>query len=221
MIISRVRLNRTPGSQGTLAKVLLEGAAADQSHSLIWSLFDSNGDRKRDFVYRQIDEASFITVSPQAPEDAHNLWHIESKTYEPCLTSGQRLRFILRANPAISVRQSSGKRSARVDAVMHAKSRLSKKERAAFRGSEDAALDWLMARGAANGAEFDRQSCTATGYRQISIPKSGGREPIRFSEVQYEGMLIVADPDRLKSLLFKGIGKAKAYGCGLMLIRPA
>ena len=220
MIISKASLSRTAGSQGALAKLLLDGAAGDRGHSLVWSLFAATGDEKRAFLYRRIDAGSFLTVSEHPPEDAHKLWHIEAKDYAPELHPGQRLRFVLRANPAMSVSAPGARRGKKVDAVMHAKFNLAGDERKAFTGGSDAALDWLIARGPAIGASFDRERCSATGYNQVIIRKDDAREPITFSEIDYEGVLTVADPAKLTAALFTGVGKARSYGCGLMLVRP-
>ena len=219
MIISKASLSRAAGSQGALAKILLDCAASDRGHSLVWSLFAATGDEKRNFLYRRIDAGSYLTVSEHPPEDAHHLWRIEEKDYAPELYPAQNLRFVLRANPAMSAR-TPWARGKKVDAVMHAKFKLAADERKAFTGS-DAALDWLMARGPVIGASFDRERCSATGYGQVIIRKDGASKPITFSEIDYEGVLTVADPTKLTAALFTGVGKARSYGCGLMLVRPA
>ncbi len=220
MIISKVSLRRTPGAQGSLAKVLLDGSAGDRGHSLIWSLFSSSGDEPRDFLYRQIDPGRFITVARRAPENVHGLWDVQSKDYALELKSGQSLRFVLRANPAMAAKHPGASRGKRVDAIMHAKWKLLPEERKDFRGGEEAALGWLMARAQAIGAEFDRKRCSATGYQQIVVRKPGPRKSVEFSEIEYEGVLTVTDPARFTAALYNGVGKAKAYGCGLMLVRP-
>ena len=229
MIISKASLSRTAGSQGALAKLLLDGAAGDSGHSLVWSLFAVTGVERRSFLYRRIDAGSFITVSQSPPEDAHHLWRIETKDYAPELHPGQRLRFVLRANPVMSARTPGARRGKKVDAVMHAKFKLSGNERKAFKGGSDAALDWLIARGPAQGAEFDRERCSATGYNQVIIRKPPTRDesgklkeikPVTFSEIDYEGVFTVTDPAKLTAALFAGVGKARSYGCGLMLVRP-
>ena len=56
---------------------------------------------------------------------------------------------------------------------------------------------------------------------QIVIRREGARHPVTFSEIDYEGVLTVTDPEKLTAALFGGIGRARAYGCGLMLVRPA
>ena len=57
------------------------------------------------------------------------------------------------------------------------------------------------------------------GYRNHPIPEK--RDRARFTSVDMSGELEVKDPERFKELLKAGIGPAKGFGCGLMLIRPA
>lgn len=220
MIISKVRLRRTRGAQGALARTLLHGSTDDRAHGLIWSLFSSTGAESRDFLYREIEPGRFITVAARPPQNPHHLWDIESKAYAPELESDQRLAFVLRANPAMAAHVPGRGRGVRVDAVMHAKYKLSPKERQSFTGAEAAALDWLEERADNLGAHFDRERCSATGYRQVIVRKMNGGT-VAFSEINFEGMLTVTDPARLTDALFKGIGKARSYGCGLMLVRSA
>ena len=56
------------------------------------------------------------------------------------------------------------------------------------------------------------------GYRNHPIPEK--RDRARFTSVDMSGELEVKDPERFKELLKSGIGPAKGFGCGLMLIRP-
>lgn len=37
---------------------------------------------------------------------------------------------------------------------------------------------------------------------------------------QFDGALQIEDPERLRTALTAGMGRAKAYGCGLMTLRP-
>jgi CRISPR system Cascade subunit CasE len=231
MMITKARLSRAAGTQGSLAKVLLDGAAGDRNHGLVWSLFSRPDEAKRDFLYREIEPGAFIVVSDRAPEDPRGLWTIEQQEYEPQLAIGDPLRFVLRANPTLAVPQPGEKRGKRVDVIMHAKSKLDRSQRADF-SADDArgvALDWLIKRGPAIGAAFDLDHCDATGYIQVKIPRgpndpdrpsrATGKSVIEFSEIDFEGVLTVTDPEKLCTALFKGIGKAKAFGCGLMMVR--
>lgn len=225
MIISKAELSRAPGTQGSLAKVLLSGTQGDRSHGLVWSLFSKSDDAKRDFLFREIEPGSYMIVSSREPVDPHGLWNVKSQAFAPALQVGDRLGFVLRANPAMAVPQPGQKRGLRVDPIMHAKSTLSKAERLNFKtiDAERIGLEWLLKRGATIGVDFDAEACSAAGYRQVSIPRTGRErgKPIEFSEIDYEGALTVKDPIKLCAALSNGIGKAKAYGCGLMLIRRA
>ena len=40
------------------------------------------------------------------------------------------------------------------------------------------------------------------------------------NKVMYEGILTVTDRDRFIGALTQGIGRAKAYGCGMLTIIP-
>ena len=82
-----------------------------------------------------------------------------------------------------------------------------------------AALTWLFARETRLGVAFDRERCSAGGYRQVRIGRAGAK-PIRHSVIDFEGVLTVVDPDLLGHALTGGVGKARAYGCGLLLLRP-
>lgn len=44
---------------------------------------------------------------------------------------------------------------------------------------------------------------------------------VKLTRVTYDGRLRVLDPDALRRTLTCGLGKAKAYGCGLMTLAPA
>ena len=48
-----------------------------------------------------------------------------------------------------------------------------------------------------------------------------GLAPIRFSVLDFTGVLEVRDPAAFLAAIARGFGRAKAFGCGLMLIRRA
>ena len=86
------------------------------------------------------------------------------------------------------------------------------------------AFEWLLKRGAAIGVEFD-----ARGLLSDRLP--AGEHPTNWARARQtrssspkstmKARLTVTDPIKLCAALFNGIGKANAYGCGLMLIRRA
>ena len=80
---------------------------------------------------------------------------------------------------------------------------------------DEAAQQWLVKRGAANG--FHIETIQATGYRWHALPEKGRRAG--YSSMDYEGVLTVTEPEAFSELLNKGIGPSKAFGCGLLMVR--
>jgi len=88
----------------------------------------------------------------------------------------------------------------------------------------DSALEkWLLDRGKAYGFTVVRDDkrdllkFQAEGYRWHALPKKG--RTAGFSSVDFQGELEVTNPGLFVEMLFNGIGPAKAFGCGLMLVR--
>lgn len=73
-------------------------------------------------------------------------------------------------------------------------------------------LEWLKKQGARYG--FTVIQAKITGYKENRIRKH------RFTvkSVTFEGILQVTDTKKFKQALVQGIGREKAYGCGLMTI---
>ena len=59
------------------------------------------------------------------------------------------------------------------------------------------------------------------GYDQVRIRRGRGRDEVSFSVLDLGGVLEVSDPVLFLAALAQGFSKAKAWGCGLMLIRRA
>jgi len=63
------------------------------------------------------------------------------------------------------------------------------------------------------------------GHQTLAFRKldeaNGTRHDVRLTSVTYDGRLRVTDPDALRRTLTGGLGKAKAYGCGLMTLASA
>jgi len=56
-------------------------------------------------------------------------------------------------------------------------------------------------------------------YRQHRLPRKGSA-PIQFSTVDLSGVLEVEDAAAASDALLNGIGRARGFGCGLLLVRP-
>lgn len=198
-------------------------------HRAIWSLFANAPDKKRDFLYRQDEKNGFplfYIVSEQEPDVNMDLWHIESKEYKPLLSVGQKLIFSLRANPIVTRWDEKGKHK-RHDIVMDAKTKIKmeeipKDERPKIPEIvQEEGFEWLRKKGENNGFEVEEGQVIATGYRCNRFYKPKGKHSVNISTIDFSGILTVTDPKALTDALYKGIGPAKSFGCGLMLVRPA
>ena len=57
----------------------------------------------------------------------------------------------------------------------------------------------------------------AVGYRKYPLPEKSAKAS--FNGLDLSGEIIIRNVDQFKNLLFDGVGPAKAFGCGLMMIR--
>ena len=224
--LSRVRLKRN-ASVGALAPLLLGetgrgGAARQPGHHLVWSLFADVPDRHRDFLWREMDTGVYLILSARQPQDRHGLFDIaEPKPFAPALESGDRLRFSLRANPVIRRRDHSRRRSIKHDIVMDALRSRPEAERAGYRRTamREQGFDWLQRQGEKAGFTIRSGEVGVDGYDQHRISRKGASSSMSYSSVDFEGILTVADPVPFLPAIARGFGAAKAFGCGLMLIR--
>ncbi|WP_280553586.1 type I-E CRISPR-associated protein Cas6/Cse3/CasE [Halomonas sp. 25-S5] len=231
MYLSRVRVDLNGLTRETLFEILEGGAYG--AHQLLWRLFPDL-DAPRPFLFRQeMEEADgtqgkipkglplFYVLSDREPVAMADLLDVQSKPFAPTLEPGDRLAFRLRANPTVARRVPGARHSPRSDVLMTAKKPFPPGQRTSadcVHAMDQAARDWLVER--SEGFGFHLPVPPEVGaYRQHALQKPGRRDAIQFSSVDYEGLLEVVDPGRLVETLARGIGRAKAFGCGLMLIR--
>ena len=226
LYLTRARLRRD-ASVAALAPLLLPEDASERalaSHRLVWSLMPSDASAARDFLWREEGPGRFMLLTARAPAPSA-LFDVQTTPFEPLLAEGDRLHFVLRANPTVA-RRVPGRRGARDDVVMHALHDLPGQRR----GGRDAARPdlirregsaWLLRIGSRHGFEPDPARLAVDGYNLLRIPRAGLRPPIRLAVLDYQGVLTVTDPAAFLSGLVAGFGRGRAFGCGLMLIRRA
>jgi len=194
---------------------------AYREHQMLWQLFPPEPDAERDFLYRRDlhqGRPRYFLLSRRPPVNPLGLWRIDPpKPFHPRLRSGQRLAFSLRVNPVIT------REGRRHDVVMDRKQATGWREtNPAERPPlaeliREAGIDWLQKRAETAGFRFAPEAVRVEGYRQHRS-RRGGRE-IRFSTLDFTGLLTVTEPDVFLHKLQQGIGPAKAFGCGLMLLK--
>lgn len=224
---SRLTLNRFAPTRA-LSQLLDpadENARADAHHRLIWTLFGDAHDRPRDFLWRADARGRFYTLSARPPVANDLFCPPETKTFEPRLSSGDRLQFSLRANATrdrASVsrmdREARRGKSRRVDVVMDLLREVPAQARAGTRMqlARQAAGNWMDRQGGSKG--FVPRHVAVEDYRVLELGR-GQRRGLTHGVLDLTGEIEVTDPDTFLPALASGFGRAKAWGCGLMLIR--
>jgi len=166
------------------------------------------------------------TVSHREPHDYKDLFRVQSKRYDPQLREGQSLAFQLRVNPVIKKSHENGKQRAH-DVVMNAKwemrqdgtwedCELTEAQLAQREGER-----WLQRRTEHYGYNFAPDQVRVESHRKHSFRKSSNGRRVTFTTMDFVGQLVVTDPERFREeALFSGMGPSKAYGCGLLMVRP-
>jgi CRISPR system Cascade subunit CasE len=172
-------------------------------------------------------------VSPSKPDLTHLVeqagWPTtaggwQTYEYDPFLSrlrAGDIWGFRLTANPVHSIRRKEGepiKRTAHITPRHQIGWLLKRQEAAGFQVLEKPPERRLLPQG-------DEWQIVVHGRRNLDFGKpaeGAGQQPHRVSlaTATFDGKLRVTDADALRRVLTTGIGKAKAYGCGLMTLAP-
>ncbi|PZG15597.1 type I-E CRISPR-associated protein Cas6/Cse3/CasE [Nonomuraea aridisoli] len=141
----------------------------------------------------------------------------ETHDYEPLLsrlTKGDVWSFRLTANPVHSIRRKADeptKVTAHVSRRHQIDWLLQRQDKAGFVVLEKPAEQRLH-------DELDQHEVVVRDRRQLDFTKAGQRHSVTLVTVTFDGRLQVTDPDAMRHTLTAGLGKAKAYGCGLMTL---
>jgi CRISPR system Cascade subunit CasE len=236
-------------SAPTLSRALLrlkparDWTAEYLTHQLVADLF---GDREgRGYLYRVTRErpggVEVLVLSDEPPLPAERLpvrdWgavlDAQSKPFTPALAAGQLLDFEIRVNATRVVtgpdRKPDGKLKKRRHDVWELVWQADKEN---FENTPHRTYsEWLA--GQFNGAAelvpqggIDRPDngeslARLTERGEVRARRGDRREAIRFVAANLIGTLRVLDPERFLKLVAQGIGREKAFGCGLLcLSRP-
>lgn len=221
MYISRIKLLSDGGFFNFLGTDTIYDA-----HQFLWKIFPDDPEIKRDFIFREEkndDLPTYFTVSERKPLNSFGAFKIDTKEYNPKIQIGDIYSFTLRANPTVAKKEAGQKHSKNHDICMDAKKEAKSKGFKSIEKDlyiETETKNWLSAKKSElNGYQLIDTNISIDGYQQNRVYRKRGGKPILFSSVDYSGLLEVTDSELFKNLLFNGIGRSKAFGCGLMLIR--
>lgn len=121
--------------------------------------------------------------------------HASSKNIDLELEKDLWLKFRLLARPSKRVKETS--------------------KRVTVRGDDDL-QEWLERKAGAAGFKVQSVRTTEVRWRDTK----GGQRSRPIAAVQFDGVLVVTDPDKLREAVRNGIGPQKAYGFGLLSLAP-
>lgn len=185
------------------------------THGAVESAFAGQRQRRLWRVDGLAGRCCLLVLSPDTPDFAQlvqrygfpgetSAWL--TKPYELLLDrlgKGQPWQFRLKANPVRSVPLEQGSRG---KVMAHV--------------TTDQQKEWLLSRAASNGFALEPDAFEVVHTQWLRFHKGHGHE-VTLRTATFEGRLTIADVDKFRSALVQGIGRAKAYGCGLMTIAPA
>lgn len=208
-----------------------------QLHQQLWKGFEGigRGESENRFLYRYEQgegEHSVLVQSVEKPSWAHIKDEAEGsvvrmRSFDPAaLPIGEPLRFKLRANPVVSRKYPDG--ITKRIAVGSDRARL-----AEIRGMtleelpsrEEMLIEWLEKKGRDGGFAIehgmnDRILCDVGPNLDIVVrkPARAGDHRVTLTSIDFTGVLTVTDVDRFAESLRHGIGRGRAFGCGLLSV---
>mgnify|MGYP000031549928 FL=1 len=169
-------------------------------------------------------ETRLFMVGPDKPDLTHLVeqagWPTtggwETYDYGPFLSrlaTGDQWAFRLTANPVHTARRKDDeptKVTAHVGLRHQRDWLLKRQENAGFRVVEKTPERRLMVE--------DQYELTVRDRRRLTFGKGEQRQPVTLVTVTFDGRLEILDAEAFRRALVRGIGKAKAYGCGLLTL---
>lgn len=141
----------------------------------------------------------------------------------PALPAGRRLGFVVRALPVRRFARGSARAGQEVDAFLHACEHAGP----GVPVDRDAVyLDWLREQFTARGATLEHGRLTSMQrvrpVRRTQRTEERGRAPalLERPDVRFEGTLVIDDADAFRAGLARGLGRHRAFGYGMVLLRP-
>lgn len=232
------KITYSPAHRHDMVKALTRHRNLFHEHQMIWDLMPRDEHAQRDFLYRREDSERFpfyYLLSERQPENPPEFLHVQSKPFAPQLEAGDHCAFSLRAN-AVITRKTDGhsKKRTRRD-IIEAKADEYKRRfpAAADRPAsamihQEAGEEWLTKRGEQCG--FGVGQVLVSNHQFHAVSKPDDKNIRQFTSLDFQGQITITKPELFVRKLFtggldggarirRGLGRSKAFGCGLMLIR--
>ncbi len=129
----------------------------------------------------------------------------ETKDYDEFLNSlevGMKAKFRAKLNPVFS--KSNGK---------------DQRGKVIPLASTESQMEYLLGRAKKHGFHLEPDEFTIVG-KGTELLKHKGKRAVPVKGAEYEGVLTITDLEKFKKVLTEGLGKKRAYGCGMVTVIP-
>ncbi len=235
------KITYSPTHRAEMVKALTQHRGLFHEHQMIWNLMPQDADAKRDFLYRKDESERFpfyYLLSERLPDNVPSFLQVQSKAFSPQLIEGGHYGFSLRANAVVTRKVDGSNKRIRRD-IVDAKVDEYKQR---FPAAEDrpssavihheAGEQWLSAQGEKHGFQLLDLTVSNHQFHQHSN-KNTDKNNRQFASLDFDGVLQLTDPEKFTQAMYtgrsnpnqkialpvRGLGRSKAFGCGLVLVR--
>ena len=181
-------------------------------HQRTWECFPDRDGQSRDFLTRldrKGEDFQLLIVSPLEPVRPawcpSSCWH-GPKSIPESYFSRTRYRFQLCANPTKKV------------AVQKPDGSFKKNSRRVPLSKREDLISWIGRKGERGGFAVEEDRLRTIPRGREYFDKNGQRG--LHAAVEFQGVLTVTDPRKFHDAFIRGVGPAKAFGFGLLVIAP-
>jgi CRISPR system Cascade subunit CasE len=216
MYLSRLRLGesikcRALRFSATKIHGIIEQCFDEERERVLWRIDKLGG---REYVLILSNRLPNLSYAAEQICDRNEITE-DSKNYDKTLEkirNGDIYRFRLRANPVRKTRDKNGEKERNITSAILSPNGSGE--------NTQSQKKWLLNRAESLGFSTTEDTFQIVRTEWININKQNNR-PFHFKAAEFEGILTVTDADLFKHTLEFGIGREKAYGCGMMTVIKA
>ena len=208
----------------------LSGQAASSGSRILWRLDRQAGGSTLLYVVSP-EKPSLVGLDEQIGfPDLEPQW--VTREYEPFLNrieNGQKYHFRLVANPVVKKRPVEGGARKLIPHLTLLQQAAWLAGKAAYIGTGVEVPEHFAREEVSRAERHGFRICHNEPNGEISLVVSNSNkqsfkktsgDTVTMATAQYDGLLEVANADKLRSALVGGIGRAKSFGCGLLTLVP-
>ena len=161
-------------------------------------------------VYADPSQLCILSADRIASKPMPSVWQVD-----------KRLGFEARVHPIVRRSKNADDRPRKewdafqLEAIRYPKGQMPRNREAVYTDWLSNQFDWR------GGAQLDRDSTKLVSFQRTRAVRKLRARHSEGPDAVMRGVLTVTDPDAFLNLLARGIGRHRAYGYGMLLLRPA